>query len=102
MPTAWLIRDKLSGGGGPTWDASDSTDYEDRIDHKWDWTSEWEIFAKSTDDIGIIWSAMAYTWENDPTTLTLNPWTITTNTRIQSDTTWSVNTKTKVQVATET
>ena len=102
MPTAWLVRDKTVGGSAPRWEDLGSTDYEDQIDHVWDWTASWEIFAKSTNDTGIIWSAVPYTWEDDPTVLNLNPWTITTNTRIQSDTTLSVNTKTKVQAATET
>jgi hypothetical protein len=49
MPTAWKIRDKTIGGGGPTWDAmsTDDTDDYDALDtHKWDWASDWTIFAK--------------------------------------------------------
>jgi hypothetical protein len=105
MPTAWKIRDKTIGGSGPTWDAmstDDTDDYDALTTHKWEWTSTWTIFAKSTDDTGIIWSSMPYTWENDPTVLNLNPWTVITNTRIQSDTTWSIPTNTKIQTATET
>jgi len=101
-PTAWLVRDKTIGGSAPRWEDADSTYYENHIDHIWEWTSSWEIFAKSTSDTGVIWSAVSYTWEDDPTTLTLNPWTVFTNTRIQSDTTWSVNTNTQVRAATET
>ena len=102
MPTAWLVRDKSVGGNGPAWEDADSADYEDLIDHAWEWTATWEVFAKSTNDTGFIWSAVSYTWETDPTVLNLNPWTITNNTRIQSDTTWSIPTNTKIQIATET
>jgi len=104
MPTAWKIRDKTVYSG-PTWDAmstDDTDDYDALTGHIWEWTAEWEIFAKSTSDIGIIWSAVSYEWEDDPTVLRLNPWTIFTNTKIQSDTSWTVNAKTKVQAATET
>ena len=104
MPTAWKIREKMFSSG-PTWDAmsTDGTDdYDALTGHIWEWTSTWEIFAKSTDDTGIIWSSVAYTWEDDPTTLSLNPWTITTNTKIQSNTSWAVNAKTQIQTATET
>ena len=105
MPTAWKIRDITIGGSGPTWDAmstDDTDDYDALTGHKWEWTSTWTIFAKSTDDTGKTWGAVSYTWGSDPTILDSNPWTIFTNTRIQSDTSWTVNTKTKVQVATET
>ena len=102
MPTAWLVRDKTVGGNGPAWEDADSADYEDLIDHAWEWTATWEVFAKSTNDTGFIWSAVSYTWETDPTVLNLNPWTVTTNTRIQSDTTWTPINTTLIQTATET
>ena len=87
MPTtAWKVRGKSLGGSGPTWDAMSSTDYEDLIDHKWEWTSEWEVFAKSTSDIGVVWSGVAYTWSADPTILASSPWTIMNVTKIQQST----------------
>ena len=87
MPTAWKIRDKgVGSGSGPTWGAMSSTDYEDLIDHKWDWASDLEIFAKSTSDTGIILSAVSYLWADDPTTYRKNPWTIMNITKIQEAT----------------
>ena len=41
MPTAWLVRDKTVGGNGPAWEDADSADYEDLIDHAWEWTATW-------------------------------------------------------------
>ena len=87
MPTAWKIRDKgVGSGSGPTWGAMSSTDYEDLIDHKWDWASDWTIFAKSTSDIGIVWSGVSYTWAADPTLYASSPWTIMNKTKIQAST----------------
>ena len=89
MPTAWKIRDKTTGGSGPTWDAmstDDTDDYDALTTHKWDWAGDWTIFAKSTSDIGIVWSAVAYTWQNDPTVYKENPWTIMNITKIQAAT----------------
>ena len=86
MPSAWKIRDKSSGGSGPTWDAmstDDTDDYDALTTHKWDWASDWTIFNKSTSDTGIVWSAVPYTWQNDPTTYKGNPWTIISVTKIQ-------------------
>jgi hypothetical protein len=85
MPTAWKIRDK-TGGSGPTWDAmstDDTDDYDALTGHNWDWASDWTIFDKSTSDTGIVWSAMAYVWQDDPTAYKENPWTIINITKIQ-------------------
>ena len=89
MPTAWKIRDKTIGGSGPTWDAmstDDTDDYDALTTHKWDWASDWTIFAKSTSDIGIVWSGMSYTWVTDPTVYAGSPWTIMNLTKIQAAT----------------
>ena len=105
MPTAWLVRDKTVGGSGPTWDAmstDDTDDYDALTGHKWEWTSELEIFAKSTDETGVLWGAVPNTWATYSFVLNTSAWSMFTNTKIQSDTSWTVNTKTKVQAATET
>ena len=88
MPTAWKIRDKMFSSG-PTWDAmstDDTDDYDSLTGHRWEWTSDWTIFDKSTSDTGIVWSAMPYVWQDDPTTYKENPWTIINITKIQEAT----------------
>ena len=88
MATAWKIRDKMFSSG-PVWDSmstDDTDDYDALTSHRWEWTSTWTIFAKSTSDTGVIWSAMPYLWADDPTTFKDNPWTIVTNTKIQTAT----------------
>ena len=105
MPSAWKIRDKTIGGSGPTWDAmstDDTDDYDALTGHKWEWTSTWEIFAKSTSDTGLLWGAVPNTWATYSFVLNESPWSILEQSKIQSDTSWTVNTKTKVQAATET
>ena len=102
MATAWLVRDKTLGGSAPRWEDLDSINYEDQINHIWEWTVTWEVFAKSTSDTGVLWGAVPNTWATYSFVLTASPWSIFSNTRIQSDTSWSVNTKTKIQTATET
>ena len=89
MPTAWLIRDKLAGGSGPTWDAmltDDTDDYDSLIDHKWEWTSTWEIFAKSTSDTGVLWGAVSQYWPDYTFTLAESPWSIIGQSKIQAAT----------------
>ena len=89
MATAWKIRDKTVGGSGPTWDAmatDDTDDYDALTTHKWDWAGDWEIFAKSTSDTGIVWSAVPYLWADDPTVYKENPWTIMNITKLQEAT----------------
>ena len=88
MPSAWKIRGK-TGGSGPIWDAmstDDTDDYDALTGHKWDWASNWTISAETSSDTGIIWSEMSYPWEDDPTILRLNPWTITSPTKVQEAT----------------
>ena len=105
MPPAWKIRDKTIGGSGPTWDAmstDDTDDYDALTTHKWEWTRTWEIFAKSTSQTGVLWGAVPNTWATYSFTLSESLWSITEQSKIQSDTSWTVNTKTKVQAATET
>ena len=64
----------------------DTDDYDALTGHKWDWAGDWTIFDKSTSDIGIVWSAVAYTWQLDPTVFRENPWTIMNITKIQEAT----------------
>ena len=90
MSTSWKIRDKSTGGSGPTWDAMDTSstdDYDQLSTHKWDWASSWGVFASASEVAGgNRWSAVSYTWGTDPTTYQYDQWTITTNTKIQQAT----------------
>ena len=88
MPTSWKIRDKSTGGSGPTWDAmstDDTDDYDALTAHKWDWASDWAIFGK-TIVVGEYWSEISYLWADDPTTYKADPWTIIGITKIQEST----------------
>ena len=46
----------------------------------------WKISDKSTQDIGIVWSGVSYTWGTDPTVLRESPWTIMNITKVQAAT----------------
>ena len=105
MPSAWKVRGKALSGSGPTWDAmstDDTDDYDALTGHKWEWTSTWTIFAKSTSDTGVLWGAVPNTWATYSFVLNTSPWSVFTNTRIQSDTEWDINAFTQVKAATET
>ena len=92
MATAWTIRIKTFASediGDPIWDSlstDDTHDYDALTEHKWNWASDWSIFAKSTSDIGIVWAEVAYAWQADPTIYKENPWTIMNITKIQEAT----------------
>ena len=102
MATAWLVRDKVAGGSGPAWENSDTANYENLIDQVWEWTVTWEVFAKSTSDTGVLWGAVPNTWATYSFVLNASPWSVFSNTRIQSDTTWTPIQLTQIQTATET
>jgi len=65
----------------------------------------WKIYAKITDDSAIggdfLWGAVVQYWPNYTFTLSEGSWSIIEQSKIQDDTTWSINAKTKIQTATE-
>ena len=91
MPTAWKVSDK-SVGGGPTWDSmatDDTDDYDALTEHKWEWTSEWDIFAKISDNSAIegdlLWGAVTQYWPDYTFVLDTSTWSIFENTKIQGN-----------------